>query len=215
MGRTVLSAADLGVAPAATGTVATPTRPDPLANRKDPFARIDRFKGHPIAFVPSRDLQTQRPAARPEYPRHLGVKEGALVYTDGETETAFPLLLSGHPRYYALLDELRQLHHDKNRAYGTAEDPFKNFTNGKDYGLTKVQMIVARLADKISRFQNDARRDFAAIPGMGQDNETPEMTYRDIASLFLILSLTLEERRAAEGVAKAAGRDADARPGHE
>lgn len=104
---------------------------------------------------------------------------------------------SGHPRYYALLEELKQLHHDKNRAYGTQADPFANFTSGEAYGLSKVDMIKGRLADKIARFQNDAKRDFALVPGMGQDNETPEQTYRDLASLFLILIITLEERRAA------------------
>lgn len=101
----------------------------------------------------------------------------------------------GHPRYYALLEELADIHRDKCRVYGNAADPFANFSAGERFGFSKVDMVVMRLVEKLERFRNDKARDFALVPGMGEDNESPERTYREIASLFLILVIMLEESR--------------------
>ncbi len=48
--------------------------------------------------------------------------------------------LCGHPRFYEILEELKQLHSDKNQDYATSNDPLQNFTRVGEWAK-KYQLL--------------------------------------------------------------------------
>jgi hypothetical protein len=64
----------------------------------------------------------------------------------------------GHPRFYELLDEMRELHNRKNADYSKDEDPLSNFRLVENIGIPAWIGIVIRLTDKSSRIMQLTRK---------------------------------------------------------
>ena len=101
----------------------------------------------------------------------------------------------GHPRFYELIEELAELHNNKNRDYATPEDPLVNFTRtgelAERYGLIAPGKVGLKMALLYSLKQIDA---VFKMVGRGQ-KETVEGVrdkLRDIA-VYAIIAMILEE----------------------
>ena len=65
----------------------------------------------------------------------------------------------GHPRFYELLDMMRDIHDRKSHDYaGDKTDPLKNFRLCENQGIPAWQGVLVRLSDKLSRLQAFARQ---------------------------------------------------------
>jgi len=105
--------------------------------------------------------------------------------------------LRGHPKFYKILEEIAQLHNDKNTDYATQENPLRNFTSVgqlcKHYGLVtegneaqKVCIIYAlkQLDAALKLLQNNEK---GKVEGRKQ-------RYLDVAVYLLIASILDEEQ---------------------
>ena len=57
----------------------------------------------------------------------------------------------GHPRFYELLDEIRELHDSKNADYSKDGDPLSNFRLCGAFGIPPWKGALVRMSDKWSR----------------------------------------------------------------
>ena len=81
-----------------------------------------------------------------------------------------PGKLYGHPKFYEIMKELKQLHSDKNHDYAGTDDPLRNLTACSriqvscpkckhTHGLEPWIGVLIRLQDKISRLESLAGAD--------------------------------------------------------
>jgi hypothetical protein len=89
------------------------------------------------------------------------------------------------PRFYELLDELRDLHDKKAHDYAPGEDRFKNFRGCESLGIPAYEGAIVRMLDKVSRITNLVER--------GKKGDAPAVvdeslidTFRDLACYALI-----------------------------
>lgn len=59
--------------------------------------------------------------------------------------------LYGHPRFYELLEEIKDLHSRKNANYAEDNDPLSNLRACEAFGLPAWKGVLTRLTDKWSR----------------------------------------------------------------
>jgi hypothetical protein len=90
----------------------------------------------------------------------------------------------GHPEFYKILDELRDLHSRKNHDYA-GDDPLSNLKMCEKGGIAGWKGVVVRLTDKISRLLNFAKKGEFQVK-----DESVEDTFRDTA-IYGILGLIL------------------------
>lgn len=90
----------------------------------------------------------------------------------------------GHPMFYEILDELRDLHSRKNHDYA-GDDPLSNLEMCERGGIAGWKGVVVRLTDKISRLLNFSKKGEFQVK-----NESVEDTFRDTA-IYAILGLIL------------------------
>ncbi len=81
----------------------------------------------------------------------------------------------GHPMFYEILDELRDLHFRKNHDYA-GDDPLSNLKMCEVGGLDGWKGVVVRLTDKISRLLNFMKK--GAL-----EDESVEDTFRGCGGL--------------------------------
>jgi hypothetical protein len=97
--------------------------------------------------------------------------------------------MAGSPRFYALLNELADLHDRKNAGYaGHSADPFSNFRQCEAFGIAATDGVITRMSDKWSRLQSlwqNADND--------RVGESIKDTLMDLAAYSLILVCLLEE----------------------
>jgi hypothetical protein len=60
----------------------------------------------------------------------------------------------GHPQFYGLLEQIAQLHSNKNHDYSTGDDPLSTFYHSEMLGIPAHIGIFVRLGDKYSRQQS-------------------------------------------------------------
>jgi hypothetical protein len=94
----------------------------------------------------------------------------------------------GHPRYYALLEEMAEMHERKARDYSGDEAALSNFYAARKLGMTPLQGVLVRMSDKWSRIQS-----LVLQGGTGMvRGETLADTHMDMAAYNLI-AIVLEE----------------------
>lgn len=94
----------------------------------------------------------------------------------------------GHPEFYKIIDELKDLHSRKNQDYAN-EDPLSNLKMCERGGLPGWKGVIVRLTDKISRLLSFMSRESYAVK-----DESVEDTLRDTA-VYAILALILYRER--------------------
>jgi hypothetical protein len=147
-------------------------------NDYDPLAGLRRA-AHP--FHVNRDFGDEAPSITgAEFIRRM-------TKWSRETEEA-----KRGPRFYELLDELRDLHDKKAHDYAPGEDRFKNFRECESIGLPAYKGVVVRMLDKTSRITNLIKR--------AEDNDAPAVvdeslvdTLRDLA-VYALIAIELYEQ---------------------
>lgn len=94
--------------------------------------------------------------------------------------------VAGHPRFLALLDQLRSMHLAKSADYGTAEDVYANYRRTAKLGIPPSKGILIRMADKWSRIETWAN-------GGTLKNEGVVDSLLDLASYALGAVVMIEE----------------------
>ncbi len=93
----------------------------------------------------------------------------------------------GHPRFYALLEELSALHSRKNHDYA-GDDPLSNLRVSEQFGIPAWKGTLIRMADKWSRITT-----FAAKDRLEVKDESVKDTLKDLAVYSLLALILFEE----------------------
>ena len=84
--------------------------------------------------------------------------------------------------YLKLLDEMKQMHEQKNAGYsGESSDSWSNFRKSELFGVTPFEGCMVRLSDKFTRVANLSRN-----PKLDMVGEKITDTLMDLASYALI-----------------------------
>ena len=118
--------------------------------------------------------------------RYVAIALDLVQIYESPNEKAQP---SGSERFHHILDELGQLHDQKQRDYGTVTDPFANVRASTEFGIPAWQGAVLRGNDKMARIK-------AFIRNGRLENESLTDSLRDLA-VYAIISLVLWEERCA------------------
>ena len=80
------------------------------------------------------------------------VKAGGapVVLGGGQQKATAP----GHPRFLALLDDMRAMHIAKSADYGTNADVYANYRRAERLGVDPALGIALRMEDKMARIEN-------------------------------------------------------------
>lgn len=62
--------------------------------------------------------------------------------------------MTGHPGFYKVLDEIREMHERKSKDYGYGVDPFANVRASEGFGVPPWLGAIIRLNDKITRIKS-------------------------------------------------------------
>jgi hypothetical protein len=89
--------------------------------------------------------------------------------------------------FYAILDELRALHDQKNKDYGRHDDPYANIRGSENWGIPAWKGAMLRANDKIKRLQK-----FAVDGELA--NESVTDSFLDLA-VYTIIALDLYRGR--------------------
>lgn len=99
----------------------------------------------------------------------------------------------GHPRFHALVDEMRRVHDSKNSDYAdSATDPLRNFRACEAAGIPALDGLMARLSDKYMRACNLVRKE-RETRAVGVEAEKLADTLLDLACYSLIGIILYEE----------------------
>lgn len=100
--------------------------------------------------------------------------------------------LSGHPMFYEILDEMKQIHAAKNKDYGGG-DPLGNFkTSAESLGISPFKGVLVRASDKWSRISNIVKSGETHVK-----DETIEDTLLDL-SVYCILAIIVRRETETE-----------------
>jgi hypothetical protein len=97
----------------------------------------------------------------------------------------------GDPRFYALIEEISQLHSDKNFDYASRQNPLANFEECRGFGVEPHVGVFVRMSDKWSRLKQ-------LIGGKSPKNESVRDTLIDLAVYALINVILLEDTQRGE-----------------
>ena len=93
-----------------------------------------------------------------------------------------------NPRFYALLDKIKELHNKKNSDYATTEDPFSNFRACERIGVPAWKGCLVRMSDKWDRINNLCKK-------TAEVDESMEDTLLDLSVYALICILLREDAK--------------------
>lgn len=99
-----------------------------------------------------------------------------------------PAAGAGHPRFLALLDQLREMHLSKSSDYGTTEDIFSNFRGSASLNVSPWVGAMIRAKDKVRRIES-------FIKNGNLKNEPLKDSFLDLASYALIAAVLFEEAK--------------------
>jgi len=94
----------------------------------------------------------------------------------------------GHPDFYKLIDELKDIHSVKNHDYA-GDDPLSNFMICEKMGIPAWKGVLIRISDKFSRLCSFARKQELKVK-----DENIEDTLKDMAIYALICIILYRER---------------------
>jgi hypothetical protein len=89
-------------------------------------------------------------------------------------------------RFYSLLDEIKELHRQKGKDYGTNVNPLANIQQSEDFGVPGWVGAIIRANDKVTRLKSFATRGDLA-------NESVDDSLRDLAAYAIIALVLWEE----------------------
>lgn len=93
----------------------------------------------------------------------------------------------GHPRFYELLEEMRETHNRKNHDYATDTDPLSNLRLCETFGVEAWLGTLVRMADKWSRITELSKKEAMVA------DESIKDTLIDLANYSLLCYILLEE----------------------
>lgn len=105
------------------------------------------------------------------------IEEPAVVWLNPEPNT------KGDPRFHALLQQIGDLHDQKQQDYGTNADAFANVRASEEWGISPWIGAMIRATDKVRRLQTYATKGSLA-------NEGVEDSLMDLA-VYALISLVL------------------------
>jgi len=92
------------------------------------------------------------------------------------------------PKFYELLEQIKNLHDLKNSDYATDQDPFSNFRECERFGIPAWKGVLVRMSDKFCRICNLVKKDEIK-------NEPLEDSFMDLAVYSLICLLLYKETK--------------------
>lgn len=95
---------------------------------------------------------------------------------------------NGHPRFYALLERMAEVHSAKNRDYAGDSDPLRNLRQCQDAGVDPWVGVIVRLTDKMDRLKSFAKARTYAVKDEGIAD-----TLIDMANYSLLCLILFEE----------------------
>jgi hypothetical protein len=95
----------------------------------------------------------------------------------------------GHPDFYKLIEELKEIHSSKNHDYAGEGDPFRNFKLSENIGIPAWKGCLIRISDKFSRLCSFANKEEFKVK-----DESVEDTLKDLAVYSLICLILYKER---------------------
>jgi len=101
----------------------------------------------------------------------------------------------GHPRFYELVDEIRDLHQKKNHDYSSDHDPLANFKLCEEFGIPAWLGCLVRISDKYSRIVQLASGKEAQVK-----EEAITDTLRDLSVYSLLCIILYEEAQRKEKI---------------
>lgn len=96
---------------------------------------------------------------------------------------------NGHPRFYALLERMAEVHSAKNLDYSGDKDPLRNLRQCADAGIDPWVGVVVRLTDKMDRLKSFAKARTFAVKDEGIAD-----TLIDVANYALLCLVLFEEQ---------------------
>jgi len=100
--------------------------------------------------------------------------------------------MAGHPKFYQLLDEMKQLHDRKNADYSEKGEPLSNFKACESFGVSSFVGTIVRISDKYSRLTQLVRK-MQEGEGPSVSEERITDTLMDLAVYCLIARILYEE----------------------
>lgn len=99
----------------------------------------------------------------------------------------------GHPRFYKILDEMRNLHDKKNSDYSQIGDPLSNLRSSEEFFAIPAPFGIAiRMSDKWSRFCRILRK-MQDGEALGVVSESIIDTLKDFAVYCILEIIVIEE----------------------
>lgn len=95
----------------------------------------------------------------------------------------------GSPRFYEILEELKQLHDKKNKNYATDQEPLSNFRECERLGIPAWKGCLIRMLDKMSRLVELSKGKEDLV------NESFVDTLRDLAVYSILCEVLYEEKK--------------------
>jgi len=97
--------------------------------------------------------------------------------------------LSGHPRFYEIIEEMKQIHSAKNQDYAKESDPLDNLKQCQKIGIAPHIGCFIRMQDKFSRLMNLIGGKEAQVK-----DESISDTLTDLAVYSVLCRVLWEER---------------------
>ena len=96
----------------------------------------------------------------------------------------------GHPRFYELLEEIKETHNRKNHDYAQDKDPLSNLKMCESLGVPAWKGTLVRMSDKWSRITQLANGKEALVK-----DEAITDTLKDMAVYSLLCIILIEENK--------------------
>ena len=124
----------------------------------------------------------------------VNIKSMAGTFTLVYKEEKLSKEYYGHPDFYALIEELKDIHSRKNHDYA-GDDPLSNFRMSEKMGVPAWKGILIRLSDKFSRLCSFAKKEEYKVK-----DENIEDTLKDMAIYSILCILLYRERDHSEDI---------------
>jgi hypothetical protein len=100
----------------------------------------------------------------------------------------------GHPGFYELIEEIKEIHSNKNKDYA-GDNPLSNFMMCERMGIPAWKGVLIRISDKFSRLCS-----FANTEEFKVKDESVEDTLKDLAVYSLICLILFKEKKLTDKV---------------
>ena len=145
--------------------------------------------GYPGPYVASESGKAIGLVTTTTVPIGGGVQHGGMVGGALQADMQHSKVesgLHGSPRFYALLEELAELHSRKNHDYAATADPLSNLRMAETFGVPAWKGVLVRMSDKWSRITQ-------LVSGKQPKNESLKDSLLDLAVYSLLTIVLLEE----------------------